>query len=52
MDVQEKAGPEAGFIMAAEFARLAREESDCGSSEKGGDLGVFTRGSSFIVVYQ
>lgn len=34
-------GPEA---MQTKFASIARTESDCGSAQKGGDLGLFGRG--------
>lgn len=43
MSKKEESGAEA---MYAEFARIAREESDCGSAERGGDLGLFSRGKA------
>ena len=30
--------------MQTKFASIARSESDCGSAQKGGDLGMFGRG--------
>lgn len=36
--------PLSGEALNARFAEIARTESDCGSAQKGGDLGVFGSG--------
>ena len=41
VEEQEKNGTES---MSKLFATIAARESDCGSAQRGGDLGVFGRG--------
>ncbi len=39
--IEASSGAEAMYV---EFAKIAKVESDCGSAERGGDLGSFGRG--------
>ena len=44
MEEQEKNGAQSMYEL---FATIASRESDCGSAQRGGDLGVFGRGRVF-----